>query len=104
MASLSGVKGSPQPSQEIPERRMSHRDRPSFDAEDLDAGFFTVAELAALTRSSTVTIYRQFEKGLIPGTKLGGRIIFSRKKIAAWLTAHSSGPELQKRSSVEAQP
>jgi excisionase family DNA binding protein len=72
---------------------MSRRNRPSFDAEDLDAGFLTVDELATLTRSSPVTVYRNFEKGLIPGTKLGGRIIFSRKKIAAWLTDHSSGPE-----------
>ena len=71
---------------------MSRHDRPFFDAEDLEAGFFTVAELAALTRSSPVTIYRQFEKGLIPGAKLGGRIIFSKRQIAAWLSARSSGP------------
>ena len=71
---------------------MARSDRPSFDSEDLEAGFFTVAELAALTRSSPVTIYRQFEKGIIPGAKLGGRIIFSKRQIAAWLSARSSGP------------
>lgn len=73
---------------------MPRHDRLYFDAEDLEAGFFTVAELAALTRSSPVTIYRQFEKGLIPGAKLGGRIIFSKKQIAAWLSDRSSGPAL----------
>ena len=71
---------------------MPRHDRPYFDAEDLEAGFFTVAELAALTRSSPITVYRHFEKGLIPGTKLGGRIIFSKRQIAAWLSAQSSGP------------
>ena len=76
---------------------MPRHDRPYFDAEDLEAGFFTVAELATLTRSSPVTIYRQFEKGLIPGTKLGGRIIFSKRQIVAWLSARSSGPTPMKR-------
>jgi len=76
---------------------MPRHDRPYLDAEDLETGFFTVAELATLTRSSPVTIYRQFEKGLIPGTKLGGRIIFSKRQIAAWLSARSSGPAPMKR-------
>ncbi len=71
---------------------MPRYERPSLNPEDLEAGFFTVAELASLTRSSPVTIYRQFEKGLIPGAKLGGRIIFSKRQIAAWLSACSSGP------------
>lgn len=69
----------------------------SFDPDDLSEGFYTVAELAELLRSSPVTIYRQYERKLLPGTKLCGRIIFSRKMIAAWLSAHSSGPAPAKR-------
>ncbi len=81
---------------------MSRHDKPFFEPEDLEAGFFTVAELATLTRSSPVTIYRQFEKGLIPGAKLGGRIIFSKRQIAAWLSARSSGPAPMKHEGEKA--
>lgn len=71
---------------------MSRPDRLSFDAEDLEAGFYTAPELSTLTRKGLGSIYRDFEKGLIPGIKLGGRIIFSKRHIAAWLSARSSGP------------
>jgi len=71
---------------------MPRHERLHFEPEDLEAGFYIVHELAALTRSSPETVYRNFEKGLIPGIKLGGRIIFSKRQIAAWLSAQSSGP------------
>ena len=57
---------------------------------DLDAGFLTVRELATLLRISTITVYRRYETGKMPGgQKCGGRVIFSKRAIATWIASNS---------------
>jgi excisionase family DNA binding protein len=56
---------------------------------DLTEGFYSVRELADLLRISTTTVYRKYEQGILPGTPVGGRVVFSKKAIAEWLTANS---------------
>ncbi len=63
--------------------------RNHFAVDDLAAGFYTVPELAELLRISTITVYRMHERGVLPGTTLGGRVIFSKKAVADWLAANS---------------
>ena len=69
---------------------MDVRNPPILSIEDLEAGFFTVKELAALLRISMITVYRRYETGKLPGgQKCGGRLIFSKRAIATWIASNS---------------
>jgi excisionase family DNA binding protein len=61
----------------------------NFSVADLAEGFYTVRELAELLRISTTTVYRKYEQGILPGTPVGGRVVFNKKAIAEWLAANS---------------
>lgn len=50
----------------------------------------TVPEVAALRRCSVSTIYKDVESKRIKAYKLGGRLIFNRDEVMAWIRAHAT--------------
>lgn len=47
--------------------------------------FYTLKEVAKITRQSNRTIYRHMDKGLIKGVKIGGTWRFEEKELNKYL-------------------
>ena len=50
----------------------------------------TVPEVAALRRCGISTVYHDVEAKRLKAYKLGGRLIFSRAEVMAWIRAHAT--------------
>jgi hypothetical protein len=62
---------------------MQSDDRPS-----VEAGSYTVSDIGIITKASTRHIWRQIDRGLIPGVFRLGRLVRVSKPIFdAWLAA-----------------
>ncbi len=69
-------------------REAVHPDRASSQSEPL---FLTVAEVAALLRTSTKAVYAMAERGQLTGvTRLGRRLLFRRDLLLQWLCQKSN--------------
>lgn len=58
---------------------------------------FDADEAAEFCNVSTATIWRKKLKGEIPYTQLGGRVVFLRSQLIAWLTSKSTNPKVHTR-------
>jgi excisionase family DNA binding protein len=52
--------------------------------------FLTGKEVAALIRESLSSVYKMVEGGRIPAYKIGGRLIFDRTEILAWIRSRAT--------------
>lgn len=52
--------------------------------------FLTLAEVADVLRCSRSTVYKWVESGRLEANRIGGRLIFDRAKLLAWISSHST--------------
>jgi excisionase family DNA binding protein len=57
-----------------------------------DESLVTVAEMALWLRVSVDTIRRWAIRGTLPALRVGGRIMFHRQTVLAWLRARADAP------------
>ncbi len=58
---------------------------------NMDKQFFTVAEAAKVLRVSTITIYRNTEKGIIPRAKVGKRVLIPASYVLGLAAQENEG-------------
>jgi excisionase family DNA binding protein len=63
-------------------------DEPKRKIDGLD--FLTVTETQELLRRSKSSVYKMVEAHQLPAIKLGGRLIFDRAEVLAWVRKHST--------------
>ena len=64
---------------------MGNITRDTFDLE-----FLTVPEVAALIRCSVSTVYKMVETHRLNANRAGGRLIFDRVEVLAWVRSHAT--------------
>lgn len=52
--------------------------------------FLTMPEVSSLLRRSASSVYKDVEAHRIPAYKIGGRLVFDREKLVAWIEEHST--------------
>ena len=62
------------------------------DALISDDDLMTAAEVAKMLKRDRRTIYRDVREGIIPFMRVGGRLLFSRTDLSAWLRSHRHTP------------
>ena len=55
-----------------------------------DLEFLTVPEVAALLRCSVSTVYKMVETHRLYANRLGGRLVFGRVEVLAWVRSHAT--------------
>jgi excisionase family DNA binding protein len=55
-----------------------------------DLEFLTVPEVAAMLRCSVSTIYKMVENHRLNANRAGGRLIFDRVEVLAWVRSHAT--------------
>lgn len=63
------------------------------DYDQLDVGYLTVAEVAALLRVSKMSIYRFMERGTLRAVRLGRDFRIPEPEVRAWLARSATGTE-----------
>ena len=61
-----------------------------------DVTSYNAAEIAEILGVAKVTVYKWVGERKIPHTRLGGRIVFTKDQISAWLKEHEV-TELEKK-------
>jgi excisionase family DNA binding protein len=69
-------------------RKPEHASVPQVSLYGLD--FLTVPEVAALRRCGISTVYHDVEAKRLKAYKIGGRLVFNRAEVIAWIQAHAT--------------
>lgn len=62
----------------------------------------TAAELAEILGFASGTVVDWYERGELPGYRIGGRLRFRESEVAEWIEQRRSGPRVARRPEVVA--